>query len=105
MVRRDQFAVLILALAATLGTACTKPATKRYAYTCPDGYEFVIAYSGQSDPGDVAVLEDVSGTLQLPRTPAASGERYSNDSTIFWSKGDESMIQKEGKIAHQNCTT
>jgi membrane-bound inhibitor of C-type lysozyme len=97
--------LMICLIAALVLVACTKPATRKYAYSCPDGYEFTIAYSDQGDAGDVAAFEDTSGTLLLPRTPAASGERYSNDSTVFWSKGDEAMIEKSGAMQHQNCTT
>ncbi len=100
-----KFGACLAALVMLGGTGCTKPDTKRYAYTCPDGYEFTIAYSDQRDAGDVAVLEDATGTLQLPRAPAASGERYTNESTVFWGKGDEAMIVKNGEVEHANCTT
>ena len=46
-----KFLALTAGLTMLIGAGCTKPATKRYAYTCPDGYEFVISYSDQGDPG------------------------------------------------------
>lgn len=92
-------------LAVFIVGACTKPATRKYAYTCPDGHEFTISYSDQRDAGDVAVLVDESGTLQLPRAPADSGERYTNESTVFQIEGDSASIEKSGKVRHQGCTT
>lgn len=98
--------VALSALLLILGVAaCTKPATKRHAYTCPDGYEFTIAYSDQGDAGDIAKLEDTSGVRALPRAPAASGERYTNESTAFRSQDDEAAILKNGETVHGNCTT
>ena len=86
-------------------TACTKPWSPTYEYTCPDGYEFTIVYSDTDNPGDIAILEDADGTTKLPRVPSASGTRYSNDATEFFGKGDEAMILQAGTIVHRECTT
>ena len=98
---------LPIVLVASLGVlaACTKPAVYRHSYTCPDGYAFEVRYSDQSDAGDVAILADEAGELRLARSPAASGERYTNESTVFWSKGKEAMIMRGGKVVHDGCTT
>jgi len=91
--------------AVLLIAACTKPWSSSYDYTCPDGYEFTIAFSDTENPGDIAVLEDADGMTKLPRAPSASGSRYSNEATEFFSKGDEAMIRQAGKIVHGKCTT
>ena len=86
-------------------SACTLPPQRAYEYVCPDGYKFSIKYSGDRDPGDVAILEDASRKLKLPRAPAASGERYSDGSTVFWSKGSEAMILRGTVVEHAGCST
>jgi len=91
-------AVLLLA-------GCTKPWSSNYEYTCPDGYQFTIAYSATDNPGDIAVLEDADGMTKLPRAPSASGIRYSNEATEFFSKGDEAIIRLAGENVHGECTT
>ena len=94
-----------VALALSVATACTLPPQRTYEYTCPDGYEFSIRYSGSQDPGDVAILEDASGQLKLPRARSASGERYSNGVNVFWSKGAEAMIMRGTVVEHAGCST
>ena len=83
--------IVLLALA-----ACTKPMSKTWAYNCADGYTFNITYSDPENIGDIAVLEDASGATKLPRAVSASGEKYSNGATTFWSKGEEAMIMVAG---------
>lgn len=85
--------------------ACTKPWSSSYEYTCPDGYEFTIAFSDTDNPGDIAVFEDADGTVKLPRAPSASGMRYSNEAIEFFGQGNEAMIRRGGTIAHRACTT
>jgi len=84
---------------------CSLPPQHKYSYTCPDGYAFTVTYAGSNQPGDIAVFKDASGTLKLPRAPAASGARYSNGLVVYWSKGDEAMIRIGDEMAHQGCST
>jgi len=91
------------ALAALLLAGCVLPPQHTRDYSCPDGYEFNIRYSGAEDPGDVALLEDESGVVKLPRAPAASGARYSNGITTFWEEGDSAMILRGEEVAHADC--
>lgn len=94
------------ALAAGLMIAgCTLPPRHEYAYSCPDGYEFTITYSGADDPGDIAVLEEASGTTKLPRAPAASGAHYSNGVTVFRSQDDVATLTRGNESRHVDCTT
>jgi len=88
-----------------LVTACTIPPQHQQKFACPDGYQFTIRYSGSNDPGDVAILEDASGQIKLPRAPAASGARYSNGATVFWGKGDAAMILHGDVVEHADCST
>ena len=91
----------------TLATtvACTKPWTSTDRYYCPDGYEFQITYSGQKNPGDLATLEDDTGSRLLPRAPSASGTRYSNEAIEFFAKDDQAMIVQSGTVLHRDCST
>ena len=90
---------IILAL-----TACTKPRATTWEYSCPDGYTFTITYSDPVNLGDIAFLADATGTTKLPRAVAASGAKYSNGVTTFWSKGEDAMIMVAGKTERQNCS-
>jgi membrane-bound inhibitor of C-type lysozyme len=85
--------------------ACTIPPQHQQKFACPDGYQFTIRYSGSNDPGDVAILEDATGRIKLPRAPAASGARYSNGATVFWSKGDAAQILQGDIVEHADCST
>jgi membrane-bound inhibitor of C-type lysozyme len=91
--------------AVLLIAGCTKPWSSTYDYTCPDGYKFNITYAGTDNPGDIAVLEDIDGKTKLPRAPSASGTRYTNEATEYFSKGDDAMILLAGEIEHRECTT
>ncbi len=96
--------IALIAISAILSvTACTKPRAKTWEYSCPDGYAFTITYSKPKNMGDIAILEDATGTTKLPRSISASGAQYSNGATTFWSKGDEAMIMVGGEIQHKNC--
>jgi membrane-bound inhibitor of C-type lysozyme len=94
----------LIALGSMLAlTACTKPRATASAYSCADGYTFTITYSNPDNAGDIAIFEDASGTTKLPRAVAASGAKYSNGATIFWSKGDEAMVTFAGDVQHKGC--
>lgn len=91
---------LVLLIAYTLLMACTQhkvgrdsvsvapSQAKTYVYECPAGYDFVVSIED-----DQAWLFLPEKTIQLPRVPSASGERYSDKQTTFWSKGDESRLE------------
>jgi membrane-bound inhibitor of C-type lysozyme len=89
---------------ALLLAGCVLPPQHTYDYACLDGYEFSIRYSGAEDPGDVALLEEESGTSKLPRAPSASGARYSNGITTFWATGDTAMILYGDEVVRVDCT-
>ena len=86
-------------------TGCTKPWSSKYEYTCADDYTFTIRYAGTKHPGDIALFEDETRSVKLPRVPSASGERYSNEALEYFAKGDEAMIIESGVITHRDCST
>jgi len=66
-------------------------------FTC-DGVEFLVRIG----PSHVElVLPD--RTLVLPQVPAASGAKYQEGSTLFWSRGNKARIEADGK-AYPACT-
>ncbi|NOR79651.1 MAG: hypothetical protein GQ529_02275 [Methyloprofundus sp.] len=100
---------LILLFVYTLLVACTQhkieqesvsiapSQAKTYVYECPAGYDFVVSIED-----DQAWLFLAGKTIQLPRVPSASGEKYSDKQTTFWSKGDESRLEL-GTQKHIAC--
>lgn len=40
-------------------------------------------------------------TVKLPREVSASGERYADQGVVFWTRGDEAMLEQQG--ARVNC--
>nr|MEE4267715.1 MliC family protein [Candidatus Krumholzibacteria bacterium] len=61
-------------------------------YESKDGQEFVVRFENQS-----AWLTLPEGTVVLPLVPAASGAKYSANGLIFWTKGQEATLMREGQ--------
>jgi heat shock protein HslJ len=68
------------------GGEAALPAT--YVYQCESDDRFSVTVM----PDRVA-LRVGGGTMELPRVVAASGTRYSDGSTTFWSKGAEAQLE------------
>ena len=51
-----------------------------------------------------AVLFLPGKSLELPAVPAASGAKYSDGSTTWWSRGDEALLTLEG-VEQRGCRT
>lgn len=68
-----------------------RPLGKTMVYECAD-YEFIARLG----PGEMAVwLED--RYIILSRVRSASGVKYEEGSTVFFSKGDEAMLELDGE--------
>lgn len=63
------------------------------AFDCEDG-SYVVAEFRETN-GDV-VLFLPGETVFLPHVEAASGARYADDSTVFWTKGFEAVLERDG---------
>ena len=71
-------------------------------YSCADG---TLAAAVFIDGRDPAVLLSIDGapSLRLPQEEAASGARYSDGSTTFWTRGEgEAMLG--GSSGQTTCT-
>jgi putative lipoprotein len=71
---------------------------KAFAYDC-DGFAFTVRI--EEDRAQV-FLPDRS--LTLARVPAASGAKYRDGATVFWSKGDEALLEVDD-ATYRNCSS
>lgn len=74
-----------------------QPAAQTFVYQCSDGYNFIARIEGE---GAWLFLPDE--TVRLPHVPSASGSKYREGQTTFWSKGDEASIGA-GATIHRGC--
>ena len=68
-----------------------------YVYECSGGYGFVARVQREK-----AWLFLPEQTVKLPGVPAASGAKYSDGSTLFWTEGDDAFL-KTGSKRHSAC--
>jgi membrane-bound inhibitor of C-type lysozyme len=74
-----------------------RPEAQAYVYECADGRSVVVDLK----EGNAWVfLPD--NTVRLQRVRSASGEKYSDGEAVFWSRGDEAMIDA-GNISYRQC--
>ena len=72
-------------------------------FKCSDGRALKAEF------GDASVNLSLSDgrTLILPQTISASGARYANtnESFVFWNKGNTAFVEEGGVTTYQNCAT
>ena len=68
-----------------------------YVYECSDGTRFTARIEGEK-----IWLFLPNQTLSLPHVPSGSGAKYREGVIMFWSKGDEAMLEV-GKKRHVHC--
>ena len=83
--------------ASTVLTATADPVAARtsghtFVYECSDESSFTARVEGET-----AWLFLASGTLNLPQVPSASGAKFQEGSTVYWSKGEMAMLELEGQ--------
>jgi putative lipoprotein len=71
------------------------PATT-LAFDC-DGLGFAVQIRDQT-----ALLSLPERSLELSRVPAASGAKYASGAVVFWSKGDEALLDLEA-ASYRGC--
>jgi putative hemolysin len=72
----------------------------RWAFSCPDGYQFTISYLVNSQQ---IIFEAPEDRKVLIQTRSASGARYTDGNLIFWGKGKSGHIEKNGQVIHGEC--
>jgi putative lipoprotein len=76
----------------------TQPQTLRtFVYECDSGFNFIVNFKN-----DKAWVFLPMQTVPLDPVPSGSGSKYSNDAIIFWSKGDEAILETPEK-QYKNC--
>ena len=76
--------------------ASAGPQQANWAWDCENG-DYVVS----SLDGNDLTLFLPDGTVTLTQVPAASGVKYENDELMFWTKGDEALL--ENVIGRTNC--
>ena len=74
----------------------SRPLAKTLVYECP-GIEFITRLG----PGEMALWLD-DRYLVLSQVRAASGTRYEEGEVMFWSKGEEAMLEVDG-VRYSDC--
>jgi heat shock protein HslJ len=90
-----------LLYAPTVQEAAAVPDTIAATYLCADGTSIDAVYDNVART--VTITLD-GATLTLPQAVSASGARYSDETTTFWSKGDEAFVEVNGQIVHDQCS-
>jgi membrane-bound inhibitor of C-type lysozyme len=80
--------------ASTTPSPADLPTLTAHAYVCGDEY---VVTKLEEDGSLWIFLPDQ--TIQLQHTPAASGARYADGSVVFWSKGVEAVLIRDGTEA------
>ena len=70
---------------------------KVFVFECDKNYSFVVEMDN-----DKATLFLPDRTITLPHIPSGSGAKYEKDKVIFWSKGEEALLEINNKI-YKNC--
>jgi heat shock protein HslJ len=79
----------------TADAQTTAAASRTIAYRCPDQTGFRVATA--ADGSSVRVEGLVPGPVTLPLVRSASGARYSDGRTAYWSKGAEATLELAGQ--------
>jgi membrane-bound inhibitor of C-type lysozyme len=94
--------ILSLLLGAAL-LGCASPRLEPdtwVSYDCEGGRTPEVGFSGA---GEAVALRIAGRTLRLEPVPAASGARYSDGTTTFWSKGPEALLIDETTGEQWSC--
>lgn len=79
-------------IAAGAGRADDARRARLVSFVCDGDFRFLT----RLDPRE-AILFLPGRTIRVPRTPAASGARYSDDGVTFWLTGDEVRLEVDGR--------
>ena len=109
MVRLTALATALAALAATscgqlpaTSSSAAPPGSKQFEYKCPDGTRFDVLVAPS---GDKVKLELGGILYELKQVRSASGAKFSDGTTSYWSQGRDATIERSGKVVHRDCTS
>jgi hypothetical protein len=105
-------AACLLALLSACGTEDTALREESESAAAVGGEEGLVATMVHECPGGANFVARIEGdrvwlflrgrTVALPHVPSASGARYSDGETVYWSKGEEASIESP-EITAQGC--
>lgn len=74
-------------------------------FVCSQNKTIQAFFQLKTDKVDL-VLSD-GRKLTIPRALSASGARYANseESFVFWNKGNTAFIEEQGVVTYENCLT
>ena len=82
----------------------------RWVYSCPDGSRFDVRFSGDGESAELsaagppgAAKDRRTETFHLKREVSASGARYSDGTTVLWTKGIMAIIEIDSEVVHRDC--
>jgi len=87
-------------MVALTGCITTAEQENRWAFACPDAYEFTVTFSRDSE---TVALEDKTQKLKLNKERSASGALYTDGTTVFWNKGAMARVELGDGIVHKEC--
>jgi len=90
----------LCALVALAGCVTTAEQENRWAFSCPDAYEFTVTFSEESE---TVTLEDKTQKHKLDKERSASGALYTDGTIMFWNKGVLARVELSDGIVHQEC--
>lgn len=72
-------------------------------FNCPEERMIITTFHLSDDTVDIKLSD--GRELTLPRAISASGARYANsdESFVFWNKGNTAFIQENGTTTYQDC--
>lgn len=72
-------------------------------FACPDNKAIYAEFT----KNQVKLKLSDGRELTIPQVISASGARYANsdETFIFWNKGDGAFIEESGQTTYQDCTT
>lgn len=71
-------------------------------YRCEGDADVILALL-DAEATKVALTLPGEAAVELDQAPSASGVKYANDKLAFLGKGDEAMIEREGKPLFSSC--
>jgi membrane-bound inhibitor of C-type lysozyme len=97
--------ILLAGLAFAVAAGCTtQEQHSRWTFVCPDGYDFTAVYARDGESVEVTAGDE---SFRLRRVRAASGARYAEGETEFWSKAAIARLQlldgTMNPVIHENC--
>ena len=94
------------------GSAPTTADETNAAQTAADADQTSVTFACANDVTIDAVFDNASDnvtvtmngeTLTLPHVESGSGAKYSDGTTIFWTKGDEAFVQVNDETVIDGC--